>query len=428
MPQPSVERLPPGLRDAARKVASALRAAGHEAWLVGGSVRDLALGREPADADLATGATPDEVERLFPRAKGVGRAFGTMLVVAGETVVQVTTFRSEHGYSDARRPDRVEFGRSVDEDARRRDFTCNALFLDPLTDELRDPTGGLADLGRGLLRCVGDARERFREDGLRLVRMARFAAALGLEIEPATLAAASHESASIAGVSGERLLGELETILSRPRSARALRLLDETGVLARALPGLGERNEDRWRAFDALPDPPGASLGFAALFDPALGGGRDAASVERAEAALEPLRPSRELRAAVRGAWELAAEVERLAEAPAPRSRRIRAARSPSWANAVALVRAVRTVRGRERGSLDELERFARSLAPGELRPAPWITSKDLEASGLPRGPAWGRALEEAESLQLDGAFADRAAALAWLAGRVASGAFTSAG
>ncbi|MCY3003386.1 MAG: CCA tRNA nucleotidyltransferase, partial [Planctomycetota bacterium] len=236
MNAPKLASLPETLRSAATGIARRLHAGGFQGWLVGGAVRDLALGRDPKDVNIATDARPEDVERLFPGAKDVGRAFGTLIVVEAGLAAQVTTFRSERGYSDARRPDHVEFGASVEEDSRRRDFTCNALYLDPLDGTCLDPQGGLVDLGRRSLRAVGEPRERFREDGLRLLRLARFAADLDLEVEPATLAGAREAAGAIVGVSGERVLAELLTMANRARSARALELLDGLGLLARVLP------------------------------------------------------------------------------------------------------------------------------------------------------------------------------------------------
>ena len=163
--RPALERLPVELAGAARACAETLTAAGQRAWIVGGAVRDLALGRTPKDVDLATAAVPEELERLFPRSHAVGRAFGTVVVhTVGEIDVEITTFRREADYADGRRPNTVSFGTSLEEDAQRRDFTCNALYLCALDGEFRDPTGGLDDLRAGVLRCVGDPARRFAED------------------------------------------------------------------------------------------------------------------------------------------------------------------------------------------------------------------------------------------------------------------------
>ena len=220
---PSMRALDPRLARAARSIAERVRSLGHRAWLVGGAVRDLALERRVQDVDMAAAARPEAIEAAFPRTSAIGRSFGTIQVRVDDVPVELTTFRSDSGYGDRRRPDRVAYGRTLEEDARRRDFTCNALYLDPLSDELRDPEGGLADLEARHLRCVGEARARFREDGLRLLRMARFAGSLDLEIDAATLAAARGEADSLVGVSAERVVGELRRAFSRPGGARALR-------------------------------------------------------------------------------------------------------------------------------------------------------------------------------------------------------------
>lgn len=416
MRAPSLERMPEPLRQAMLAVARTLREHGAQAWLVGGAVRDLALGREPKDVDLATDALPERVEQVFPHAKGVGRAFGTMLVVHDGVPVQVTTFRSERGYSDARRPDHVQFGASAAEDAARRDFTCNALFLDPLSGEVFDPTGGLADLERGVLRCVGDPVERFREDGLRLLRLARFSA--GLELAPTsdTLSGARQSVASIGGVSGERILAELATIFARPRAARALVLLHELGVIERALPGLAANEMGQRIAIAArIEDPLGELEGLCVLFshellDPTRAGDRD-----ELERRLGLLRPSRELRHGVQETCELLLAFERWEHAPPRRSDLLRAARCASWSAALRLGLAARAVGGRTTAALASAQSQLASIAPSELRPTPLLSSLDLAAAGLPRGPLWGELLAEAESAQLDGEFRTRDEALLWL-------------
>jgi tRNA nucleotidyltransferase/poly(A) polymerase len=420
MRRPSIRALDPHQLAVARKIASVLRGAGHRAWIVGGAVRDLALERTPKDIDMASAAVPDEIERSFKHTVAVGKAFGTIVVVVDGLDVQLTTFRSERGHRDSRRPDAVVFGATPEEDSGRRDFTCNALYLDPLDDTLLDPHAGLADLERGLLRCVGEPIERFREDGLRLVRMARLAAAHGLTVEPETLAAARSCADAIVGVSAERLAGELEAIFDRPRAALALRTLDQVGVLARALPELDQlapADRDpptaralRWKALEHLDQPVGMQAGASVLFDPDLGrGGGDLA---RAVAALDRLKPSR----AVRGAF---VELQRLLAGIASASlasQRVRLVRDPLWPTAARLARAWRRALEAPLERLDELEAFARSRTREQLFPAPWITSGDLARSGIARGPRWGSLLELAETMQLDGAWKSRDDALAWLA------------
>ena len=178
-------------RELAEQICATLRRHGHQAYLVGGCVRDLELGREPADYDVCTDARPDRVQELFPRSLAVGAKFGVILVVEDGAQVEVATFRSDIGYSDGRHPDHVVYSDSPQEDVRRRDFTINGLLMDPATGEILDFVGGRADLRAGIVRAIGDPRLRFAEDKLRMMRAVRFAARFGFRIEPETMAAAS---------------------------------------------------------------------------------------------------------------------------------------------------------------------------------------------------------------------------------------------
>ena len=401
MRHPSISSLDPSWARVAREIAGRLAREGARAWIVGGAVRDLALEREAVDVDMASRATPDQVRALFEHTVDVGVAFGTVLVRARGREVQVTTFRSESGYRDARHPDVVKWGEQPEEDARRRDFTCNALYLDPLDDTLLDPVGGMADLAARRLRCVGDPHERFREDGLRLVRLARFAAALDFEPDGETRKAARAEGDSLGGVSGERLRGELRRIFEGPRPRVAVALLIELQLLQRLLPAVRADVEARLPALEQVE---GLADGLALLLEP---GGE----------ALKSLRPSRELRREVLGLWSLTEEAAALlAGGVQPRSLRVRLVRDPLWPRAARLLRATLA----DGAALDELESFAAGLTEAERRPPPLIVPRDLEATGLARGPAWGRILREAEDLQLDGELRTAEDAAAWLAERAA--------
>jgi poly(A) polymerase len=225
-------------RDAAISMVRTLREAGHQAYLVGGCVRDLVLGREPADYDVATDGRPDEVMRIFPRSYAVGAQFGVVLVPADEAAatVEVATFRSDIGYSDGRHPDQVRYTSSAQEDVQRRDFTINGLLYDPIADKVLDYVGGLADIRRGVVQTIGDPEQRFREDKLRMLRAVRFAARFGYTIEPATFAAMQRLAALIHQVSCERIREELTKMLIEGRARRAFELLDESGLLQRVLP------------------------------------------------------------------------------------------------------------------------------------------------------------------------------------------------
>jgi len=242
--------------DAALRIIEALRAAGHQAYLAGGCVRDLLLGREPSDYDVATSATPDIVLNLFPRTFAVGAHFGVVLVADGDedgyAVTEVATFRSDGAYSDGRHPDAVRYTTSAEDDVRRRDFTINGLLLDPsrlqgsiidlqektfaVREGLIDHVHGLADLDAGIIRAIGQPEERFQEDHLRILRAVRFAARFGFQIEPVTAAAMRRLASKIHAVSRERVRDELTKMLTEGRARRAFELLDESGLLVELLP------------------------------------------------------------------------------------------------------------------------------------------------------------------------------------------------
>lgn len=221
----------------AAEIVRRLHGAGHRAVLAGGCVRDLLRGEMPKDYDVATSARPDDVEALFPGARTVGRQFGVCLVRSGDDTFEVATFRRDSVYSDGRHPDSVEFC-EAEEDAGRRDFTVNAMFWDPVEDELLDYVGGRADLEAGILRAVGDPFARFREDHLRLIRAVRFAARFDFAIEPDTLQALESLAELVVAVSAERLAQELHLILTDRCPSRALRLMDELGMLTVVFPEL----------------------------------------------------------------------------------------------------------------------------------------------------------------------------------------------
>ncbi|MDI9569314.1 MAG: CCA tRNA nucleotidyltransferase [Pseudomonadota bacterium] len=224
-------------QDGAGRVVRALRAAGHEAFFVGGCVRDLLRGEIPEDYDIVTSARPEQVMALFPRTYPVGAAFGVVLVREGEHAFEVAAYRQEGGYEDGRHPSRVSFA-GAREDVRRRDFTVNGLLMDPETGAIADYVGGRADLERGLIRTIGAPEERFAEDHLRMLRAVRFAANLGFRVEEAALAAIARQADRILRVSAERIREELNRILTGPGPRRGMELLDSSGLMSRLLPEL----------------------------------------------------------------------------------------------------------------------------------------------------------------------------------------------
>lgn len=216
----------------AREILDQLRAAGHQAYFVGGCVRDLLLGRTPKDYDIATDARPDRVLSLFPQGIPVGAHFGVVLV----DQVEVATFRADLSYADGRRPERVEYETSPEADAHRRDFSINGLFLDPVSGHVLDFVGGQADLENGVIRAIGDPGARFAEDHLRLLRAIRFAARFGYRIESGTFAAIREHASRIRAIAAERIRDELNRILTEGGARSGFELLDETGLLIEVLP------------------------------------------------------------------------------------------------------------------------------------------------------------------------------------------------
>jgi tRNA nucleotidyltransferase (CCA-adding enzyme) len=236
-----------------------LRDAGHQAHLVGGGIRDLLLGRQPADFDVATSAPPEEVLALFGSTFAIptGLQHGTVTVLTGQgesrLAVEVTTFRGEGAYLDGRRPSSVSYVSSLDEDLSRRDFTMNAVGYDPIDARLTDPFDGRGDLQRRLIRAVGDPLQRFREDGLRPMRAVRQATQLEFTIDPPTLAAIGQTLDVFRKVSVERIRDELFKLLAGPKPSYGLDLMRATGLLSEVLPELLEGvgvTQNRFHKFD----------------------------------------------------------------------------------------------------------------------------------------------------------------------------------
>jgi poly(A) polymerase len=226
-------------RELANSICDTLRRNGYQALLVGGCVRDLLLVREPADYDVSTDATPEQVVSLFSESVAVGAQFGVILIPRDGLKVEVATFRSDVGYSDGRHPDRVVYSKTPQEDVQRRDFTINGLLMRHDTGEVLDFVGGQTDLEAKVIRAIGEPVRRFAEDKLRMMRAVRFAARFGFEIEAATFRAIRQHVAEIHQVSSERLREELTKLLTEGAARRAFELLDETWLLQQVLPEIG---------------------------------------------------------------------------------------------------------------------------------------------------------------------------------------------
>lgn len=415
------------------EIASELRSNGFQAWLVGGCVRDLVLGREPSDYDISTDARPEELLQLFPRSQLVGAQFGVVLVDG----VEIATFRSDHSYSDGRHPGRVVFETDPRQDVLRRDFSINALLLDPsvlsspyslssLYSQVVDYTGGLADLQAGVIRAIGDPEQRFEDDHLRMLRAVRFAARFGFEIEPATLAAIRKLHQKILRVSPERIRDELVRILTEGNARQGLELLDKSGLLADILPevaamkGVQQPPEfhpegDVWThtliMLEGLQSPsPALALGVL-LHDVGKPGTFRVAGrirfdghVELGERiAREILNRLRFSNAEIDQVIALIANHMRFSHVHQMRESTLkRMLRLPAFQEHLELHRLDCSS---SHGNLDNYE-FAKAKfeqsAPEELRPPRLVTGDDLIAAGYAPGPDFSRMLEVAEDAQLE--------------------------
>jgi poly(A) polymerase len=224
------------MRNNARSIVERLRSAGFKAYWVGGCVRDLVMGREPKDYDVATEASPGEVQKLFPGSLTVGAQFGVVVVPHETGPTEVATFRSDGRYLDGRHPVEVRFTRTPEEDVRRRDFTINGLLYDPVAEKVLDFVGGQADIRGRRLRTIGDPLTRFQEDRLRMLRAVRFAARFRFTLDPAALAVIQELASTIHQMSAERVRDEILKILTEGEARAGFELLDETGLLREVLP------------------------------------------------------------------------------------------------------------------------------------------------------------------------------------------------
>jgi len=410
-------------RQFAVTVVERLRQAGHETYWAGGCVRDDLLGRTPADYDVATAARPDQVRQVFGhrRTLAVGAAFGVITVLGpkGAGQVEVATFRADAPYTDGRHPAGVTFC-SAREDAQRRDFTINGLFLDPLSGAVHDFVGGRDDLAAGVVRAIGVPAMRFGEDHLRMLRAVRFAAFFGFALDDETRTAVERMAHLVTSVSPERVAAELRAMVSRAGRRRAMELLDETGLAREVLPelapgpGVDAAGRARWQAAAAIvaaldePDLPRALAILAA--------GHDGGVVRQVGGRL---RLSNHETKTAGWLWEAVAALG--GEAAATLISRPWSSVQPWLAHdqAAALADVLRARaacgRGEPAAAAWITEQVARPRA--ELDPPPLVTGDDLLAAGVPPGKAVGVALARIRGLQLDGVIATRAEALATLGG-----------
>ena len=426
------EIIMPNNEDHAHAIVERLREAGFKASYAGGCVRDRLLGVTPGDIDIATSASADQVLKLFPESKSVGRAFGVVLAKAGPSYIEVASFRVDGPYSDGRRPDWVRGG-TVEEDARRRDFTINGMYFDPLENRIIDFVGGRGDIQAKVVRAIGDPGKRFSEDFLRMFRAVRFAAGLGFEIEPGTCAAIKRLAPEAGRLASERVREELTRIFTGPAPGRGLMLLFQAGLLdywlpeAAAMSGVAQSERfhpegdvltHTMRVLDAL-ESPGAALAWAALLHDigkpptADGKGFHRHHVNGEEMAGEICRRLRFSRSDTKRIAALVREHMRFLDFPdmKPSTRRrfvavenfeehleLHRADCMGSNGDLSIYEAVRDYMGRE-PEISEL-------------PPPLVTGKDLIGLGFEPGARFGELLGAVREAQLNGELASREEAL----------------
>ena len=412
-------------RDDATAVVRTLRAAGHTAYFAGGCVRDTLLGLTPKDYDVATDAPPQRVRQLFRNTQAVGAAFGVILVRLGQSVIEVATFRTDGTYTDGRRPDTVTFA-TAEADAKRRDFTINGLFMDPLDgDRVIDYVGGRADLDAKLIRAIGNPDERFAEDHLRMLRAVRFAARLGFNIEEATAEAIREHAQELPRVSPERVGDEMRRMLTGDGRGTAFELLHQVHLAS--------------PVFRFLPDDPqgrpssgtmtrvglvqaktfGAALATTALARRWYAAGMPddvrpwltkAEIAKIVQGLRRSLKISNDESSIVEGTLS---GVSKMLVDPEPSiAARKRFLATPTADHAKGLLVAIRAA-GLDDDRIGRLQRSLYELGKTDFAPPPLVTGDDLTAAGATPGPAFKRALDAAYDAQLEDRVTDRAAALA---------------
>ena len=447
MPTANYQLLSSDKAQQATRIVRELRQAGHSAYLVGGCVRDLVLGREPADYDVATSALPQDVMRLFPKTYAVGEQFGVVLVpvlrdgsdgTRENYAIEVATFRSDGRYTDGRHPDQVEFSRDARMDVQRRDFTINGLLFDPIAEEVLDYVGGREDLKREIIRTIGDPRQRFSEDKLRMLRAVRFAARFGYEIDAGTLAAIHELAPQIHQVSRERIRDEILKMLTEGRARRAFELLDNTGLLEQVLPEIKRMQGvqqppqfhpegDVWvhtlLLLEGLPAGCSKTLALGTLL-------HDVGKPPTFRVAPDRIRFDNHAEIGAKMAEEIChrfrlsneeteqvcalvsnhmrfAEVRRMRQSTLKRFLRL-----PGFDEHLELHRLDCLSSHRDLSLYEFAKDKLTTLPPEQIRPAPLLTGDDLIAAGHKPGPRFKELLTAVEDAQLEGSIATKEEAL----------------
>ena len=428
----------------ANSICDALQAAGFEAFLVGGCVRDVLLGREPADYDVATSATPEQVLKLFPDGVTVGAQFGVILVPREGVKVEVATFRSDVGYTDGRHPDRVVFANSPEEDVKRRDFTINGLVMRHNTAEILDFVDGQADLEAGIIRAIGEPDRRFAEDKLRMLRAIRFAARFGYEIEHKTFAAIPKHARLISQVSAERIRDELTKLLTEGAARTGFELLDSSWLLSIVLPEIAAMQGveqppqyhpegDVWihtlLMLEGLPAGCSAALAWGVLLHdvgkPAtFRSAKETGDRIRFDGHVEVgLAIAREILGRLRFSNDETGQILSLVEhhmkfkdvgrmRPATLKRFVRL---PRFEEHLALHKLDCLSSHRNLEAYEFVMEFLRTTPPEVVRPAKLVKGEDVLSLGYKPGPLVGKILAAVEEAQLNGELASREDAISFV-------------
>ena len=429
--------------ESATALARLLKEAGHTAYFAGGCVRDKLLGHDPKDYDIATSATPPEVQKLFPGANEVGAHFGVVIAKHGGHHIEIATFRTDGSYKDGRRPDSVTYSTPA-EDAQRRDFTINGLFEDPQSGEVIDYVGGLPDLKAGILRAIGNPTDRFQEDSLRLLRAVRFSTSLGFPIEPVTLAAIRENAHLLDKLPPERIRDEFSKIIIHPNRRKGLELLVDTGLIGHFLPEvlqlIGCEQPPEWHPegdvythtcimLDMLGKDAPLNLCLATLlhdiakpptqtFDDEAGrirfNGHESMGAEMTEVILSRLKYPN---AVIRDAVHMVSRHMQFMNVQKMRKAKLKRFMSePVFPLEMELHRVDCGSSNGFTDNYDFLNAKAEEFASEPLIPPPLVTGKDLIALGLTPGPRFKEILEEIQTEQLEGQITTREEGLELLA------------
>jgi len=432
----------------AREIAAHLRESGHIAYFAGGCVRDIVRGQTPKDFDIATDAKPENVQKLFPRTYAVGAHFGVILVLENGFQFEAATFRSDEAYIDGRHPSAVHFS-SPEEDAKRRDFTINGMFYDPVAEEVIDFVGGRADIAAKLVRAIGDAAQRFAEDRLRMLRAVRFATVLGYKIDSQTWDALVANAASVNKISAERIREELARIFLSPNRMRGWDLLDSSGLMRAILPEIdamkgckqpeqfhpeGDVFEHTRLMLQFLPEKVSVPLVFSVLLHDVAKprtavvdetgrirfNGHDRIGAEMTEEIMRRLRFSG---AEIDATVEMVRQHMVFKDVPKMRVAKLRRFMArPTFDDELELHRVDCEGSHRMLDNYEFLLRKRDEFANEPIVPPPLVRGDDLIALGLKPGPKFGKILEAIETRQLEGNLRSREEALDWLKREYARG------